>query len=92
MFLGATIALSVALTATFVDTIPITADASEPNRFLRFLIDRSLEATLTATPVLIALAIVRMYLHLLRLAGIAYVHTYDSRAGRAERDEQGLFD
>lgn len=92
MLLGATVALAVAMAAHYFDTLSAFSAQTESNAFRRLLVDNSLEVTLRVTPVLVCLAVLRMYLHLLRLAGIAYVHTYDSLEGRAAREELRLFD
>ncbi len=92
MLLGATVALAVAMAAHYFDTLSALSAQTEDNAFRRLLVDNSLEVTLRVTPVLVSFAVLRMYVHLLRLAGISYVHTYDSREGRAAREKLRLFD
>lgn len=92
MLLGATVALAVAMAAHYFDTFSTLSPQAEDNAFRRFLIDNSLAVTLRVTPLLVCLAVLRMYMHLLRLAGIAYLHTNDSLEGRAEREKLRLFD
>lgn len=92
MLLGATVALSVAMAAYFLDTASTVSAQAGDNAFRRFVIENSLEVTLMVTPLLVCLAVLRMYVHLIRLAGIAFVHTHDSREGRAEREELRIFD
>lgn len=92
MFLGATVALAVAMAAHVFDAMPTISGQVDSNAFRRFVIDNSLEITFRLTPLLVCLAVLRMYLHLLRLAGLAFMHSSDSREGRAEREKLRLFD